>query len=126
MPDGEMYQMIVTKMFLLLIVAAILYYMICECLIGGSIGKRICFLKLVNEENMKVTGKSDALVRAIMRALIGIFFMFHKAMGISVFSTLLLYMLITKCTVPFKQKSFVDLFTGTMYVNTGEWRNKHP
>lgn len=121
MPNGEMYQYIVNKQLLILIVVAVLYYGVCETLLRGSIGKRLLFLKLVDSDNHKIAERELGLLRAFMRCIIiCAFIAFRQASGTSIFIMFAFYMLITKLLIPFTQMSFVDLFTGTMYVNTGD------
>lgn len=119
MPNGEMYQHIANKQLLVFIVVAILYHGVTESLLRGSIGKRLLFLKLVKSDDLKIAEREFGLLRAIMRSvIIGAFVLFRQATGTSIFIMFFFYMLITKLLVPFIQKSFVDLFTGTMYVNS--------
>lgn len=121
MPDGALYQQIVNKQLLILIVVAVLYYGVCETLLRGSIGKRLLSLKLVDSDNHKIAERGLGLLRAFMRCIIiGAFIAFREASGTSIFIMFFFYMLITKLLVPFIQKSFVDLFTGTMYLNSGD------
>lgn len=116
MPNGDFYQTIVSKQLAILIAVSIIYYLVAEFAFRASLGKAVLGYALIKKEYGLLAGHGDAVLRATIRFFIFLFFIFlRQTFGMSVFFMFFWYVVITKTTILFTARSFIDLFSATEF-----------